>query len=103
MLAAADFSFATFEREPPRMPGFVNRAMYHVFEQALWLGIRSVLQGQRARFGLPPAGWAPPARAALRRGESVLLAYSGQVLPPSREWPANVETTGWWRLDAPAD
>jgi len=103
MLAAADFSFATFERAPPKMPGFVNRAMYHVFEQAMWLGLRPVLKEARTRAGLPPAGWTPASRAALRRGEPVLLGYSAHVLPPSREWPANVETTGWWRLDAAAD
>jgi sterol 3beta-glucosyltransferase len=37
--------------------------------------------------------------AAQARGETLLLAYSEALLPRSREWPANVETTGWWFLD----
>ncbi len=34
-----------------------------------------------------------------KRGAPLLLAYSGEFLPRSREWPVNIETTGWWFLD----
>ena len=38
-------------------------------------------------------------RRAVARGEPLLLAYSGALLPRSREWPVTIETTGWWFLD----
>ncbi len=98
-VAAADFSFACFERAPPPMPGFVNRWIFLAFEQAVWLALRPTLRSTRNLFRLPPAGFKAPLSVALKRGAPLLLAYSGEFLPRSREWPVNMETTGWWFLD----
>ncbi len=103
MIAAADFMFAASERPPPPMPGWASRAIYHAFDQTLWLAQRPTLRRARALFGLPPPTLAPPLRLAVARGEPLLLAYSGALLPRSREWPANVETTGFWFLNDGAD
>ncbi len=103
MIAAADFMFAASERPPPPVPGWASRAIYHAFDQTLWLAQWPTMRKARALFGLPPPLFAPPLRLAIARGEKLLLAYSGELLPRSREWPANVETTGFWFLDDGAD
>src|SRR5271169_926688 len=98
MLAARDFLFNTTENPLPRFPGWLNRGIVLTYESALWLATRGALSRAREDFGLGRAGLTPPLRAAVGRGETLLLAYSGELLPRSREWPANVETTGWWTL-----
>jgi len=98
MLAARDFLFNTTENPLPRLPGWLNRGGVQTYESALWLATRGALSRARKDFGLGRAGLTPPLRAAVARGETLLLAYSDELLPRSREWPANVETTGWWTL-----
>ena len=99
MLPAYDFLFTSSETAPPRLPGWANRAVFLAFEQALWLATRQVLRPARDLYGLPAPLFKPPLRRAVSRGETLLLAYSEALLPRSREWPANVEATGWWFLD----
>jgi len=99
MLAARDFLFAAGERAPPRLPGFANRAVFQAFEQALWLATRHVLRHARELYGLPPPPFLSPFSRAVKRGETLLLGYSEALLPRSREWPANVEVTGYWFLN----
>src|SRR5271165_5377049 len=89
MLAARDFLFNTTENPLPRLPGWLNRGGVQTYESALWLATRGALSRAREDFGLGRAGLAPPLRAAVARGETLLLAYSDELLPRSREWPAN--------------
>jgi len=98
MLAARDFFFDTIENPLPRLPGWLNRGVFQTYDSVLWLATRGALSRAREDFALGRAGLTPPLRAALARGETLLLAYSDELLPRSREWPANVETTGWWTL-----
>ncbi|HEY1864237.1 MAG TPA: glycosyltransferase [Roseiarcus sp.] len=98
-LAARDFLFTISETAPPRMPGWANRALFMAFEQALWLAMRPVYRSTGELYGPPPLPFVPPLRRAVARGETLLRAYSEALLPRSREWPANVEVTGWWFLD----
>ena len=99
MLAARDFLFASAKTAPPRLPGWANRAIFLAFEQAMWLATRDVLRPACEIYGLPPPRTSPALRRAVARGETLLLAYSSALLPRSREWPENVEVTGWWFLD----
>jgi sterol 3beta-glucosyltransferase len=103
MFPARDFLFDTAETPLPHLPGWVNRAAVLAFEQAVWIAMRGSYRASHALYGLSPPGWTPPLRKAVARGEPLLLAYSGALLPRSREWPANVEPTGWWFLDAGAN
>jgi sterol 3beta-glucosyltransferase len=98
-LAARDFLFAASEAAPPRLPGWANRALFLALEQAMWLAMRPAYRPACELCGMAPPPFAPPLRRAVARGETLLLAYSEALLPRSREWPANVETTGWWFLD----
>ena len=98
MLAARDFFFDTIENPLPRLPGWLNRGVFQTYDSVLWLATRGALSRAREDFALGRAGLTPPLQAALARGETLLLAYSDELLPRSREWPANVETTGWWTL-----
>ncbi|MGO9419468.1 glycosyltransferase [Roseiarcus sp.] len=98
-LAARDFLFAASETAPPRLPGWANRALFHGLEQGMWLAMRPAYRPACKICGLPPPPFAPPLRRAIGHGETLLLAYSEALLPRSREWPANVEVTGWWFLD----
>jgi sterol 3beta-glucosyltransferase len=98
MLAARDFLFNTTENPLPRLPGWLNRGGVQTYESVLWLATRGAFSRAREDFGLGRAGLTPPLRAAVARGETLLLGYSDELLPRSREWPANVETTGWWTL-----
>ena len=85
------------------MPGWANLAMSLGAEQSLWLIQRAAGRPVRDLYRLPPAGLRPALRAAVRSGETVLLAYSETLLPRCRDWPENVEVTGYWFLDRPAD
>ena len=99
MLAARDFLFASSETAPPRLPGWANRAVFLAFDQAPWLTFRRALRPPRALYELPAAPYTLAQRRAVARCETLLLAYSEALLPRSREWPANVETTGWRFLE----
>src|SRR5271170_1975533 len=91
MLAARDFFFDTIENPLPRLPGWLNRGVFQTYDSVLWLATRGALSRAREDFALGRAGLTPPLRAALARGETLLLAYSDELLPRSREWPANVK------------
>ena len=93
MLAARDFLFTSAETAPPRLHGWANRAVFLAFEQAMRLATRDVLRPARELYGLPPAPFKSPLGRAVARGETLFLAYSGALLPRSREWPENVEVT----------
>ena len=101
MLAARDFLFNTTENPLPRLPGWLNRGGVQTYKSVLWLATRGALSRAREDFGVGRAGLTPPLRAAVARGETLLLAYSDELLPRSREWPANVETTGWCETRCP--
>src|SRR5208337_1875046 len=96
---ARDFLFASSETAPPRLPGWANRAVFLAFDQAPWLTFRRALRPPRALYELPAAPYTLAQRRAVARCETLLLAYSEALLPRSREWPANVETTGWRFLE----
>ena len=98
-LAARDFLFAASETAPWRLPSWANRALFLALEQAMWLAMRPAYRPACEVCGMAPPPFEPPLRRAVARGETLLLAYSEALLPRSREWPANVEATGWWFLD----
>ena len=104
MIASVDFPSPIAPTLPFRMPGWMNRAQHKALAGAIWLSIRPIANSVvRKTLDLPPSPLALPLEAEARRGEPMAMAYSRHLLPRGREWPANVEVTGFWFLDAPRD
>lgn len=103
VLPSRDYPSAVHAVPPFPLPGAINRFEQHAMLQMFWLATRFLVQPCRRALGLGPASWRLPARIAVKRGDPFLLAFSPHVVPPSRDWPANIHVTGYWFLDAPAD
>lgn len=79
-----------------------NWISHLVAEQLLWQPTRgSVNRWRKQHLQAPPLPMAGPFAAQRSAAYPICYAYSPTVLPPPAEWPAWIETTGWWFLDAP--
>jgi sterol 3beta-glucosyltransferase len=79
-----------------------NRVTHFVNEQALWQTARpAVNRWRRDRLGLAALPWHGPYTREHNAHYPILNAFSAHVVPPPRDWPAWVQQTGWWYLDAP--
>lgn len=98
-IASGDFLCSLTPPLPITLPKWLNRAGFLAADQLVWLLARPVVNQVRRSYGLPPSGWTPDLRRAVLSGAPLLLPYSESLLPRSSDWPANVEVTGYWRLD----
>ena len=101
-----EFPSAAFHYRALRyLPGPLRRATYPLFGRMLRAFAGKEIDNWRERsLGLPPR---PDRHNVLRRPDGgpapVLNAVSRHVLPPPRDYPDSVHTTGFWSLPAPAD
>jgi len=102
-LPTRDFPCAMMAPLPFAMPGWMNRLETHLYAETVWLSMRPLGKMMHRLLELPPPSLKSPARAALKAGEPFLMAYSQALLPRGSDWPANVDVTGYWFLDRPAD
>ena len=98
-IASEDFLCSLTGPMPLDLPKWLNRALFLAGDQIIWMLARPIVNHMRTALGLPPSGLSPDLRRAVNRGAPLLLPYSEALLPRSGEWPANVQVTGYWRLD----
>ena len=81
---------------------WANGLSHRAAQTMLWQMFRGADQATRTQvLGLPPASCWGPLGALQRANAPVLYGYSPRVLPPPRDWGANLHVTGYWFLDAP--
>jgi sterol 3beta-glucosyltransferase len=100
----ADFPSPLLPAPPLPMPGWANRLHHHLDTQICWQAFRRSTNGfRREIFGLPPwPRFGPFARFRAER-RPLLMACSPHVIARPRDWPAEVEVTGYWFLDRPPE
>ncbi|NJM40910.1 MAG: glycosyltransferase family 1 protein [Anaerolineae bacterium] len=76
---------------------FGNAASHRVFEQAIWLPWRNVINHWREHTLGLPATQASPLRHLHQ--QPVLYGYSAYVAPKPEDWPAHHHLTGYWLSD----
>ena len=104
LIASRDFPSPLVPPLPFRLPGWINRLQSKAMAGAIWLPVRLIANSVvRKTLNLAPSPLALPVEAEARRGEPMAMAYSRHLLPRGSDWPANVEVTGFWFLDAPHD
>ncbi len=71
-------------------------------EQLVWQAFRADVDGFRRRaLGMGPSPWLGSDTLRLDRRPPKLFAFSPEVVPPPRDWPAHAFVTGHWFLDPP--
>jgi sterol 3beta-glucosyltransferase len=100
VIASGELAPMTF----PRMPawGWLRRFVWNQASRGMSAIARPYLAAHRAELGLPPVRPKDEFREALLRGR-VLHAYSGHLVPRPRDWPDNVQVTGFLTLPAAPD
>jgi UDP:flavonoid glycosyltransferase YjiC (YdhE family) len=78
----------------PRYRSVINRWAGYLVEAALYRVLRRPSDVVRARLDMKPASLADFMRAW--NTTPTLLGVSPVVLPPPRDWPAHIHTTGYW-------
>lgn len=77
---------------------WANRASFLAVDQIAWQLSRPFINPWRdTALGLPRL----PVRGRRAGGETVLACFSPAVVPRPRDWPSNVNLTGYWFLDEP--
>lgn len=87
---------------PPRfrIPGPVNRGLYHALRMFTWMVLSPAINGiLRKDLGLAPYNWRGPYHGGPATRRRVLYGYSGVILPHSRDWTDDQRVTGYWFLD----
>ncbi|MEE3502433.1 glycosyltransferase [Acidiphilium acidophilum] len=85
---------------PVRLPGAVNRGLYHALRWFMWSLVRGpVNRHLRAPLGLADYAWQGPQHDAPRAHRRTLYAYSPAILPRSRDWTDDIAVTGYWFHD----
>lgn len=84
----------------PRQYSIINRWFGYAIEAMLFTALRRPSDVIRQRLGLPPV----TRRDFIRSWNQTptLLGVSPAILPPPRDWPAHIHTTGYWFLPVPA-
>jgi UDP:flavonoid glycosyltransferase YjiC (YdhE family) len=80
----------------PRRRSFINRWFGYMIEAMLFTALRKPSDIIRQRLSLPPATRGDFIRAWNRT--PTLLGVSPTIMPPPRDWPAHIYTTGFWFL-----
>lgn len=85
---------------PFRIPGLVNRGLYHALRIFTWTMLSPAINGiLRRDLGLAPYTWRGPYYGGPATRRRVLYGYSSAILPPSRDWTDDQRVTGYWFLD----
>ncbi|MCF4166146.1 glycosyltransferase [Zavarzinia compransoris] len=91
-------------QSPFRLPGFINRGLYHGLRITIWQLFKEAINDVvRKDLGLPPVTYSDVYRNLSPERRRVLYAYSEAVLPRSRDWTELAQVTGYWFLDEGAD
>jgi len=91
---------------PPRLRlgGRGNVLSHRFFEQMAWQAVRRITNRWRqGSLGLPPLPFGGPYAEMARTGAATMYAFSRHVVPRPTDWPATVQMTGYWFLDAAPD
>ena len=81
---------------------WANGLSHRAAQTMLWQMFRGADRAARTQvLGLPPAAFWGPLGALQRANAPVLYGYSPSVVPPPKDWSANLHVTGYWFLDAP--
>lgn len=102
-LASRDIPFSFAKPTRFALPGWANIAMSLGAEKVIWFLEHSASRNIRNYYHLPSTAFQPRLRRAVKSGDTLLLGYSETLLRRSRDWPQNVEVTGYWFLDGSAD
>jgi len=94
------FASPFFPEAPGWLPGrgLYNLLSHRAFLKLLQVCFGPVLRKVRREMGLPP----PPAKTTVGT-HPLLYGFSPAVIAPPPDWPSNVQVTGYWFLDRPAD
>ncbi len=84
----------------PRRRSIVNRWFGYAIEAMLFSALRKPSDIVRERLGLPPVTRKDFVQSWNQT--PTLLGVSPSFIPPPRDWPAHIYTTGYWFLPAPA-
>jgi len=82
---------------PFRVPAALNRATYLASPAILWTYAGGSTAWRRRQLGLPRRRYGK-LRQPDGSATTVLNAFSGVLLPPGTDYPAQVHTTGFWTL-----
>lgn len=78
----------------PRRSSIINRWFGYAIEAMLFSALRKPSDILRERLGLPPV----TRRSFIHAWNQspTLVGVSPQIMPPPRDWPAHIHTTGYW-------
>lgn len=84
----------------PRSYNLLNRWFGYAIEAMLFTALRKPSDMVRQRLGLPPV----TRRNFIKSWNQTptLLGVSPSIMPPPRDWPNHIYTTGYWFLPVPA-
>ncbi|MGA1876449.1 MAG: glycosyltransferase [bacterium] len=85
--------------------GAFNRFTYFLTYQITWLPYRSIVNQWRVEYlSLPPISIRKNySRKLLKQKGLVIYGISPTILPKPADWGDNIEITGYWFLNRPAD
>lgn len=83
--------------------GVLNRLTYKLLYLSRWIYFKDLNRWRRDLLGLGPASRLRAPFTVNGTPIPVLYGFSRHVMPPPRDWPANVYTPGYWFLDAEAE
>ena len=89
---------------PGPVPGPINLALYYTVRRFMWSLARPPVNDLlRKSLDLEPYSRLGPLHGQPPTRRRVLYGYSERILPRSRDWPQNIQVTGFWFLDAADD
>lgn len=84
--------FASPLLRPWRMPGWLNLASHHAVNQLLWRNFRGSLNEARDKLA------SQAKRRSMWRQYPILYGVSRHLVPQPRDWPAEWQICGAWRI-----
>ncbi|HEX7081012.1 MAG TPA: glycosyltransferase [Gammaproteobacteria bacterium] len=84
--------FASPLLRPWRMPGWLNLASHHAVNRLLWRHFRRSLNEARRKIA------SQPNRRAMWRRYPVMYGVSRYLVPQPKDWPAEWQICGAWRI-----
>jgi UDP:flavonoid glycosyltransferase YjiC (YdhE family) len=83
-----------------RVPGWVNRATFHVAQQMMWQAFRSAdNRARQERLGIERSAFWGPFSLFQESKLPVLYGYSRHVIPIPSDWDGSNIVTGYWFLE----
>lgn len=87
-----------------RMPGWANRATFHLTQQMMWLALRSAdNKARQERLGIKRSALRGPFSRFQDSKSPVLYGYSKHVIPVPSDWDDSNMVTGFWFLEPARD